>query len=75
MEHKAVDDVGRANPVIDLEGRLPMRAILASAALTVFFVTPTLADYYIVQEPSTGKSELAGATVADFGAGHAAPTG
>ena len=35
-----------------------MRAILASAALTVFFVTPTLADYYIVQEPSTKRCRI-----------------
>ncbi len=58
LEHKAVDHVGRANPVIDLEGRLPMRAILAGAALTAFFVTPTLADYYIVQEPSTKRCRI-----------------
>ena len=35
-----------------------MRAILAGAALTAFFVTPTLADYYIVQEPSTKRCRI-----------------
>lgn len=30
-----------------------MRAILTGTALAVFVVTPVLADYYIVQEPST----------------------
>jgi len=35
-----------------------MRAILAGAALTVFFVTPTLADYYIVQEPTTKRCRI-----------------
>jgi hypothetical protein len=40
------------------EGRLPMRALLAGAALTVFIVTPTLADYYIVQEPTTKRCRI-----------------
>src|SRR3954463_11738351 len=35
-----------------------MRAILASAALTVFFITPSLADYYVVQEPSTKRCRI-----------------
>lgn len=30
-----------------------MRAILTGTALAALFVTPVLADYYIVQEPST----------------------
>jgi hypothetical protein len=32
-----------------------MRPFLAGAALTAFVVTPTLADYYIVQEPTTKR--------------------
>ena len=35
-----------------------MRAILAGFALTAFFVTPTLADYYIVQEPTTKRCRI-----------------
>ena len=35
-----------------------MRAILAGFALTTFFVTPTLADYYIVQEPTTKRCRI-----------------
>jgi len=30
-----------------------MRAILAGAALAAFVVTPSLADYYIVRDPTT----------------------
>ena len=37
---------------------LSMRAILAGFALTAFFVTPTLADYYIVQEPTTKRCRI-----------------
>jgi hypothetical protein len=36
----------------------PMRAILAGAALAAFVVTPTLADYYIVQEPTTKRCRI-----------------
>jgi hypothetical protein len=35
-----------------------MRAVLAGAALAVLAVTPTLADYYIVQEPSTKRCRI-----------------
>ena len=35
-----------------------MRAILAGAALAAFVVTPTLADYYIVQEPTTKRCRI-----------------
>ena len=35
-----------------------MRAILAGFALTTFFVTPTFADYYIVQEPTTKRCRI-----------------
>jgi hypothetical protein len=31
-----------------------MRAVFAGAALAAFVITPTLADYYIVQEPRVG---------------------
>jgi hypothetical protein len=30
-----------------------MRAVLAGAALAAFVVTPSLADYYIIKEPTT----------------------
>jgi hypothetical protein len=35
-----------------------MRAILAGAAQAAFVVTPTLADYYIVQEPTTKRCRI-----------------
>jgi hypothetical protein len=35
-----------------------MRAALAGAALTAFVITPTLADYYIVQEPITKRCRI-----------------
>jgi hypothetical protein len=35
-----------------------MRAILAGAALAAFVVTPALADYYIVQEPTTKRCTI-----------------
>ena len=35
-----------------------MRAILTGVVLTAFFVTPTLADYYIVQEPTTKRCRI-----------------
>jgi len=35
-----------------------MRAILAGAALAAFVVTPSLADYYIVQEPTTKQCRI-----------------
>jgi hypothetical protein len=35
-----------------------MRAILASAAVMAFVVTPSLADYYIVQEPTTKRCRI-----------------
>jgi uncharacterized membrane protein len=35
-----------------------MRAILAGAALAAFVVMPALADYYIVQEPSTKRCRI-----------------
>jgi hypothetical protein len=35
-----------------------MKTILAGAALLAFVVTPSLADYYIVQEPSTKRCKI-----------------
>jgi hypothetical protein len=35
-----------------------MRAIFAGAALAAFVVTPGLADYYIVQEPTTKRCRI-----------------
>jgi hypothetical protein len=35
-----------------------MRAIFAGAALAAFVVMPTLADYYIVQEPTTKRCRI-----------------
>ncbi|TMJ85210.1 MAG: hypothetical protein E6G76_16815 [Alphaproteobacteria bacterium] len=35
-----------------------MRTVLAGAALAAFVVTPVLADYYIVQEPSTKRCRI-----------------
>jgi hypothetical protein len=60
LERRAVNDVRTLNPVgvLTLEGRLPMRAIFAGAALAAFVVTPTLADYYIVQEPTTKRCRI-----------------
>jgi hypothetical protein len=35
-----------------------MKAILAAAAVTAACVTPSLADYYIVQEPTTKRCTI-----------------
>jgi hypothetical protein len=35
-----------------------MRAILAGAAMAAFIVTPGLADYYIIQEPTTKRCRI-----------------
>jgi hypothetical protein len=35
-----------------------MRAVLAGAALVAFVVTPGLADYYIVQEPTSKRCRI-----------------
>jgi hypothetical protein len=35
-----------------------MRAVLAGAALAAFVVTPSLADYYIVQNPTTKRCTI-----------------
>lgn len=35
-----------------------MKTVLASAALLGFVVTPSLADYYIVQEPTTKECKI-----------------
>ena len=35
-----------------------MRAVLAGAALAAFVITPSLADYYIVQEPTTKRCRI-----------------
>jgi hypothetical protein len=35
-----------------------MRAVLAGAALAAFVVTPSLADYYIIQEPTTKRCTI-----------------
>ena len=35
-----------------------MRAIFVGAALVAFVVTPSLADYYIVQEPTTKRCRI-----------------
>jgi hypothetical protein len=35
-----------------------MRAVLTGAALAVFVITPSLADYYIVQEPTTNRCRI-----------------
>ena len=35
-----------------------MRAIFVGLPLTAFFVTPALADYYIIQEPSTKRCHI-----------------
>jgi hypothetical protein len=35
-----------------------MRAILVGAALATFVVTPSLADYYIVQNPTTKRCTI-----------------
>ena len=35
-----------------------MRAVLAGAALAAFVVTPSLADYYIIQEPTTKRCRI-----------------
>jgi len=36
----------------------PMRAVFAGAALAAFVVTPSLADYYIIQEPTTKRCRI-----------------
>jgi len=35
-----------------------MRVVLVGAALAAFVATPTLADYYIVQEPTTKRCRI-----------------
>jgi hypothetical protein len=35
-----------------------MRAVLAGVALAAFVITPSLADYYIVQEPTTKRCRI-----------------
>jgi hypothetical protein len=35
-----------------------MRLVLAGAALAAFVVTPSLADYYIIQEPTTKRCRI-----------------
>ena len=35
-----------------------MKAMLAGAALAAIFVTPSFADYYIIQEPSTKRCRI-----------------
>jgi hypothetical protein len=35
-----------------------MRAVLAGAALAAFAITPSLADYYIIQEPTTKRCRI-----------------
>jgi hypothetical protein len=35
-----------------------MRAILVGAAMAAFIVTPGLADYYIIQEPTTKRCRI-----------------
>jgi hypothetical protein len=35
-----------------------MRAFLVGAALAAFAVTPSLADYYIIQEPTTKRCRI-----------------
>ena len=50
--------LGKRTQPVTIERRLSMRAILAGFALTTFFVTPTLADYYIVQEPTTKRCRI-----------------
>jgi hypothetical protein len=35
-----------------------MKTLMAGAALAMFFVTPSFADYYIVQEPTTHRCRI-----------------
>ena len=35
-----------------------MRAVLVGAALAAFVMTPSLADYYIIQEPTTKRCRI-----------------
>jgi hypothetical protein len=35
-----------------------MRAVLAGAVLAAFVITPSLADYYIIQEPTTKRCRI-----------------
>ena len=35
-----------------------MKALLAGAALAAMFVTPSFADYYIIQEPTTKRCRI-----------------
>jgi hypothetical protein len=35
-----------------------MRSVLAAAALAAFVITPTLADYYIIPEPTTKRCRI-----------------
>src|SRR5215213_6558256 len=44
--------------VVSLEGVHPMKAILAGAALAAVCISPALADYYIVQNPTTKRCTI-----------------
>ncbi len=49
-----------------------MKAMLAGAALAAVFVTPSLADFYIVQEPTTKRCTIVpgvGVIIGDRGFG------
>ena len=35
-----------------------MRAVLAGVALAAFVITPSLADYFIIQEPTTKRCRI-----------------
>jgi hypothetical protein len=35
-----------------------MRAVLTGVALATFVITPSLADYYIIQEPTTKRCRI-----------------
>src|SRR3954453_18556111 len=49
---------GLGNRFLQLEETFPMRAILLGAALLGSVVTPSFADYYIVQEPTTHRCRI-----------------
>jgi hypothetical protein len=35
-----------------------MRTVLSGVALAAFVITPSLADYYIIQEPTTKRCRI-----------------
>jgi hypothetical protein len=51
-------EVNWGSVFLQLEETFPMRAVLVGAALVAFAVTPSLADYYIIQDATTKRCRI-----------------